>query len=255
MGAAALPTLVGEGPARRALAAALEGVCGEVALAAVGEPVQGGGRAYHGGAFGNDGLLYLIPQCIARRALQPRRRLAHAIGDDLGEGRKWAGGVLCDDGCIYALPRKASRALRIDPAKGTAAPLATTSPSGNAASAGTAPSPGQTACCTASHESTAVLCFDPATGKASAFGELPTGGTSTCGVPGLRRLHLRGTVHAKRALRIDPVARTATMIGDELDAKVGAGYPARSAPMAASTSRHERPPACCASTRRRRRSS
>ena len=226
VGAAALPARMGEAPARRALAAALEGVCwGEVTLAAVGEPVQGGvpNQPYAGGAFGNDGLLYLTPAHASRVVrFSPADGSHTPIGDDLGEKDcSLSGSVLCDDGCIYALPNRASRALRIDPAQGTAAPfgddlaaLGATSFSWSDTIAGP-----DGMLYGIPHEAGAVLCFDPATGKASVFGDLGDGrgkGFYRGGV-----LAPDGCIYAaprrkKRALRIDPVARTATMIGDEI---------------------------------------
>ena len=153
------------------------------------------------------------------------------IGDDLGE-EKVGGGVLCDDGCIYALPDKASRALRIDPAKGTAAPFGDdVTGLGCVMREGTVA--GQTACCTASHESTAVLCFDPATARrapsASCTGfKYPDGVLASDGCI--------YAAHGSSARRIDPVAR-----GDDDRRRARhqgrAGSPARSAAMAASTSR------------------
>ena len=231
VGAAALPARVGEAPARRALAAALEGVCREEVLAAVGEPVQGAGMAglaYLGGAFGNDGLLYLIPFGASRVVrFNPADGSHTTIGDDLGgDDFKWASGVLCDDGCIYALPHKASRALRIDPAKGTAAPFGddVTGLGCDVDWHGTVAGP-DGMLYGVPFESTAVLCFDPSSGKMSAFGDLPSGGGKYAfGVLAPDGCIYAAPWSAKRALRIDPVARTATMIGDELDHKGGSWY-------------------------------
>ena len=225
--AAALPQCVADAAAQSALVTLLDALSEPTLVCSGKDSPCKTNAAYHGGVFGHDGLLYLIPRNARRVArFDPTTGKWEEIGDDLGEdGEKYIGGALCDDGSIIALPGKSSRALRIDPAKGTAAPF------GDDLSAlgrkdfnwhGTVMAP-DGMLIGVPLQSRSVLCFEWATGKASIFGELPDDASMyTDGV-----LADDGCIYCspwvgKRALCIDPTARTVALIGDELGATGGA---------------------------------
>ena len=205
--------------------ALMERLLEEPALASRGGMItQKGEQLYLGGAFGRDGCLYLVPAKAARVArFDPATGKVTYIGDDFGESDriKWAGGVLCEDGLIYALPNyAATRVLRIDPAKGTAERFGDDVKSLNcpAGWAGTTQGPDGKLYAVPG-ASTSVLCFDPATGQLSTFGDLPEGGWKHAGGGVLAPdgcIYAAPFIGTTHVLRIDPVERTATHIGDDV---------------------------------------
>ena len=81
-------------------------------------PAKTEGLPYWGGAFGDDGKLYLIAR-ESRRVMtfDPRTERWGSFGEELpARPNKWLGAARCSDGCIYALPGGARQALKIDPA-------------------------------------------------------------------------------------------------------------------------------------------
>ena len=139
--------------------------------------------------------------------------------------------MLCDVGCIYALPCKASCVLRIDPANGTTASF------GYDLSALGCPGMGRLNWASTLRgpdgtlysfplDSTSVLCFHPVTGRASTFGNLSEGGFKYCdeifAPDGC--FYVAPAVAVKRVLHVDPVARTETQIGEELETNEYSSY-------------------------------
>ena len=191
-------------------------------------PAKTDGLPYYGGAFGDDGKLYLIPR-ETRRVIcfDPMTELWAPIGDELPAEpayNKWIGAARCSDGCIYALPGSARQALKIDPKARTASlfgdDLAALAPGVDfkwheTVLAGDGCLYGMPA------KANSVLKFDPATGTASTFGKLKE-----------ERLKYVSGVYcpkdgciyappfqASRCLRIDPLRLTAEYIGDDLSSR------------------------------------
>ena len=188
-------------------------------------PAKTEGLPYWGGAFGDDGKLYLIAR-ESRRVMtfDPRTERWGSFGEELpARPNKWLGAARCSDGCIYALPGGARQALKIDPAAGTAALF------GDDVTALANVTPGE---CNwhetvladdgflygVPHNANCVLKFDPTSGKASVFGDLKGKAKYIGGI----YCPTDGCIYAppflaSRCLRIDPVNETAEYFGDPIE--------------------------------------
>ena len=210
----------------------------------IGTSLGGGGSLdFYGGQFGRDGKLYLTPRAAGRVVcFDPATGISNDIGDQFvaydpasqkgmtpdeleklsWADAKWIGSQLANDGCIYALPGKATRALRINPAQGTATefgddcaslasgiefPWHETVLGGDGNLYGI---PLNAPC---------VLRLDPVTGRATTFGSLEKGGDKY--ISGILS-PTDGCIYcppgrASRILKIDPQNSTAVCVCDKLE--------------------------------------
>ena len=212
----------------------------------LGVPVQGTkdrrSLDFYGGAFGNDGKLYLIPRRAGKViSWDPTTGVAKSIGDQFVEyddkksgasaqdaaaqqiaESKWIGAALAPDGCIYALPGKCKRVLRICPADQTAAEYGDDltplfdgldfpwheTVVGNDGKIYGVPLQAQN-----------VLMFDPSTGRAEVFGDgklKKGGGKFISGILSPRDGCIYCPPHAdpvNKVLKIDPKLKKVEYIG------------------------------------------
>ena len=219
---------------------------------------KGGPLDFYGGQFGRDGKLYLTPRAAGRVVcFDPATGISNAIGDqfvayDPGSAlqkamspeemeriswaeHKWIGSQLANDGCIYALPAMATRALRINPAQGTATEFgddcASLASESNFRWHETVLG-GDGKLYGIPHDAPCVLRLDPVTGRATTFGSLEEGGGKY--ISGILS-PTDGCIYcppgrASRILKIDPQNSTAVCIGDTLQ---GAGHKYHSGAVAA----------------------